>query len=310
MPYVGNKGQIAQQIIDLLPSGNRFYDVFGGGGSMSFHALASKKYKTVFYNDKQENVVEALQAVLAGDIDFAPFLVPKREKFNWYKDQPDSVEKTIALIAWSFSNDCKSFLWGRKIEDLKALASAALFYPSDVWPFEDLYSYAKGSRTIAEAYRCYHQWRKDKLQQLDKIANLKNLDQITRLKQLEQLPRLQQLERLKQLQQLQNLQQLQKLEKDESLLAQLTFQTNDYRDLSFKADDVVYCDPPYVGTKYQYGGFDNDAFVKWYSCLPVENVYISNYSVLPNTQVVGTFKKHSFTAKGKRRAELLLRVVK
>lgn len=32
LPYVGNKGQKAQQSIDLLPSGGRFIDVFGGGG--------------------------------------------------------------------------------------------------------------------------------------------------------------------------------------------------------------------------------------------------------------------------------------
>lgn len=38
LPYVGNKGQKAQKIIDALPSGNRFIDVFGGGGSISLHA--------------------------------------------------------------------------------------------------------------------------------------------------------------------------------------------------------------------------------------------------------------------------------
>ncbi|WP_156647310.1 hypothetical protein [Lacticaseibacillus manihotivorans] len=32
LPYVGNKGQKAQQIIDSLPAGGRFIDVFGGGG--------------------------------------------------------------------------------------------------------------------------------------------------------------------------------------------------------------------------------------------------------------------------------------
>lgn len=31
LPYVGNKGQKAEQIIDLLPPGNRLIDTFGGG---------------------------------------------------------------------------------------------------------------------------------------------------------------------------------------------------------------------------------------------------------------------------------------
>lgn len=31
LPYMGNKGQKAEQIIDLLPSGHRLIDAFGGG---------------------------------------------------------------------------------------------------------------------------------------------------------------------------------------------------------------------------------------------------------------------------------------
>ena len=32
LPYVGNKGQKVEQIMEALPDGKRFVDVFGGGG--------------------------------------------------------------------------------------------------------------------------------------------------------------------------------------------------------------------------------------------------------------------------------------
>lgn len=34
LPYVGNKGQKAEKVIDVLPAGHRLIDVFGGGGSI------------------------------------------------------------------------------------------------------------------------------------------------------------------------------------------------------------------------------------------------------------------------------------
>ena len=33
--YKGSKSRIAKEIIEILPSGDRFIDLFGGGGAMS-----------------------------------------------------------------------------------------------------------------------------------------------------------------------------------------------------------------------------------------------------------------------------------
>ncbi|UYI59108.1 DNA adenine methylase [Lacticaseibacillus paracasei] len=57
LPYVGNKGQKAEKIIDILPAGNRLVDVFGGGGSINLTASSSGKWDEVVYNDRRKTVV-------------------------------------------------------------------------------------------------------------------------------------------------------------------------------------------------------------------------------------------------------------
>ena len=114
------------------------------------------------------------------------------------------------------------------------------------------------------------------------------------MSRLEQLERLHQLERLGQSERLQYLQ----------------INSYDYRFADIEREDIVYLDPLYVGTSMLYGGWDENKFEDWYMSLPADEVYISNYEHLPNTEIVAEFSKHSLTAKGTRREELLLKVTK
>ena len=50
LPYQGSKSAIAEKIINFLPAGKRFVDLFGGGAAMSDCAAKSGKYETVFYD--------------------------------------------------------------------------------------------------------------------------------------------------------------------------------------------------------------------------------------------------------------------
>lgn len=79
LPYVGNKNQKAQQIINALPKAKSLVDVFGGSGAISLAAAASNRWETVIYNDK----------------------------------------RTLVLLCWSFSNDEKGYLWSRDKEQFK-----------------------------------------------------------------------------------------------------------------------------------------------------------------------------------------------
>lgn len=284
MPYVGNKGQQVEQIMEALPDGKRFVDVFGGGGCVSLTATSSGKYEEVIYNDQRKTVVELLRALINDEPHFnlMDYVALTREQFfDWRDNKNDSIERTLVLIAYSFSNDQKTYLWGRENEEKKLLLTRALLYGNTGTEFDQLYSYSLNANTISEKYRLFRKWRREQM----------NINH-----RLEQLERLQQMERLQQIKQIQ----------------QLEYSVNDYRKLVINTDDVVYCDPPYVGTQHDYDGFDNEAFENWYlhEC-PAKEIYISEYTRLPHTEVAFNLgKKHSFSSAGKRKDELLLRVVR
>lgn len=298
LPYVGNKGQKAEKIIDILPAGNRLIDVFGGGGSISLTATSSGKWNEVVYNDRRKTVVNLLKALIEDKPHFnlMDYVYMNREKFyNWRDNMPDSIERTLVLTVWSFGNDLHSYLWGKKNEKEKLQLTRALFWGDTGTRLDELYSYAKNENSISGKYRLFHKWR---------LAEMGISSRHDQLQQLQQLQRIQQLQQLQQLERLQRLQQLQQLE-------QLKFSTLDYRLLEIGPEDVVYCDPPYTGTGKNYGGFDDEAFQSWLVKCPAKQIYISEYTQLPHTEVAFNLgKKQSFQSKGKRPDELLLKYVK
>ena len=288
LPYVGNKGQKAEKIIDILPAGHRLIDVFGGGGSISLTASSSGKWDAVVYNDRRKTVVDLLKALIEDKphFDLMKYVYMDRETFyNWRDNMPDSLERTLALTVWSFSNNLHDYLWGKKIEKEKLRLTRAIFWGNTGTKLDGIYSYAKNETSIAGKYRRFHKWR------LAEMVISSHRDQ----------------ERLQQLQQLQQLERLQQLEK----LQRLEFLTLDYRSLKIGPEDVVYCDPPYIGTGQSYDGFDADAFQYWLANCPAKQIYISEYTQLPHTEVAFILgKKQAFQAKGKRPNELLLKYVK
>ncbi|BAN72058.1 DNA adenine methylase [Lactobacillus paracasei] len=292
LPYVGNKGQKAEKIIDILPAGNRLVDVFGGGGSISLTAASSGKWNEVVYNDRRRTAVDLLKALIEDSphFDLMKYVYMDRETFdNWRDNMPDSIERTLVLTVWSFGNNLHDYLWGKKTEKEKLLVTRALFSGNTGTQLDGLYSYAKNETTISGKYTVYHKWRRNQLEQLE---------------QLERLQRIQQLEQLERLQQLQQIEQLERLEP-------LKYSVLDYRSIDVKPSDVVYCDPPYIGTSKDYGGFDNDSFQQWLAKCPAKQIYISEYTQLPHTEVAFVLgKKQSFQSKGERPEELLLKYVK
>lgn len=290
LPYVGNKGQKAQQIIDLLPAGGRFIDVFGGGGSISLTAVNSGKWDEVIYNDRRKTVVELLRALITDSphIDLTKYVLITREQFfDWRDNQPDSIERTLVLLCWSFSNNMKYFLWGKKIEAEKQLMTRAIFYGDTGTWYDNLFTVTRNKQSIAEKYTAYHKWWREMMS--------------TRPQRLEQLERLVQLQQLERLEKLGSLQQLERLE----------YSTLDYHNLIIRPDDIVYCDPPYVSTSVDYGGWNPDTFYAWLAVCPAKQIYISEYTKLPHTELAFNLgKKASFTTTGKRPDELLLRYVK
>ena len=77
---------------------------------------------------------------------------------------------------------------------------------------------------------------------------------------------------------LQNIERLNKLKSIQQTDQSITFTSMDYRNYEHKEGDVVYCDPPYKGTrKYNGTTFDHDAFYEWVRTRDYK-VYFSEYS--------------------------------
>ena len=316
LPYVGNKGQKAEKIIDILPAGHRLIDVFGGGGSISLTASSSGKWDEVVYNDRRKTVVNLLKALIEDKphFDLMDYVYMDRETFyNWRDNMPDSIERTLVLTVWSFSNNLHDYLWGKKIEKEKLQLTRAIFWGDTGTQLDGLYAYTKNEDTIFGKYNMSHKWRLEKMNIGSRYAALQRLQQLERLEQLERLQRLERLEQLERLQRLEQLERLQRLEQLQQLerLQQIKYSVLDYCSLDIKPSDVVYCDPPYTGTGQDYGSFDNESFQRWLSNCPAKQIYISEYTQLPHTEVAFILgKKLSFQAKGKRPDELLLKYVK
>lgn len=66
------------------------------------------------------------------------------------------------------------------------------------------------------------------------------------------------------------------------LLTSVTWQTGDYQGIPIPPKSLIYCDPPYRGTKgYSTGKFDYDRFYEWVRQMDSEGhkVYISEYQM-------------------------------
>jgi len=67
IPYMGSKRRIAGKIVDKIlldnPNAKYVYDLFGGGGAISFEFLQRPQIEKVFYNELNTGVVSLLKDI-------------------------------------------------------------------------------------------------------------------------------------------------------------------------------------------------------------------------------------------------------
>lgn len=259
IPYQGSKTKIAPAIINRLPSGKRFVDLFGGGFAISHCARLSRKWHCVLYNELNPLLPPLIQKALNGEFNYNRFKPEfiTREKFKARKDH-DGYVKYI----WSFGNSGKEYMFGSDIEPIKHEA-------------HDFVVFGKNTLHCREAERFVtsKDIHKRRIQFCGYYRKIKNRFD---LQQLEQLERLQQRERLEQLERLERLQQLERL---------IIIQTGSYDEYEYQDGDVVYCDPPYEGTAEYDSNFDHDAFYHWVATRPYQ-VWFSSYQGVKGFKLV------------------------
>ena len=298
-PYSGSKSAFADSLAMNFPKADHFYDLFGGGGSMThFLLMNSKKFKHVHYNELDNKVFDLFKRAVNGDFNddkFKPEWV-SREDFFRLKDS-DPYVKYIC----SFSNNGSAYQFCEQVEPYKkSMHMAVVFNEFDDLAKEALgfSSWPKGVNSInqkrfylrqkIEFYRvnnripkCLHQFIPNK--------QLQRLEQLERLQQLQQLKQLQQLERLERLQQLQQLERLEQL-------GNLVCTNLDYRSVEIENNSVVYCDIPYLNAAktitYIKNGFDHSSFYDWALSRKFP-IFISEYYMPDDFTCVYTLEKRN-----------------
>ena len=115
LPYQGSKSAIAEWIVNQLPDGDVFVDLFCGGGAVTHYAMMSRKYQQFIMND-----IDGRLPILFCDCAYGKYTTKthpewiSREVFN----QRKADDAYIALV-WSFSNNGTGYLYGADIEAYK-----------------------------------------------------------------------------------------------------------------------------------------------------------------------------------------------
>ena len=122
IPYMGSKRKLAKKIIDVIhaeqPNAIYFYDLFGGGGAVSFAALESGCFERVVYNELNLGVANLLRHLQTSGVTEDMRTWISRELFHRHKNDDDYFGGYVKTC-WSFGNNQRDYLYGRHIEQIK-----------------------------------------------------------------------------------------------------------------------------------------------------------------------------------------------
>lgn len=250
---MGSKSKICESVCTLFPKADHFYDLFGGGFSITHFMLENRKkdFKEFHFNELRPGICDLIKNAISGKYSYENELPCwiSREEFSELKDSDPYIK-----ILWSFGNIGAYYIFGKDIEQRKkSLHMAVVFNEFDQFA-KDIF----GMDKFKEGYSINA--KRLVLKNRLRFLSADRLD-------LEQLERLEQLQRLKRLEQLEH----------------LHFHEGCYSSVEIKKNSVIYCDIPYIGTGTydNNSGFNRQKFLDWAAKLD-QPVFISEYLVEDN----------------------------
>lgn len=265
IPYMGSKQKLVDKIVPFIlkrhPGVDSFYDLFGGGGSVSLYVVRKYPHLDVVYNERSKAISALMQHLKeGGDI---PLDFVSRDEFEaGYKG--DDWYSGLLQCAWTFGNNQKSYLYGKPLEDFKrALAELVVTGQGDIEFIEktadDLNKKEYGKTVTTKLflnpkrYTTAYQRRIVVAKQIPSVGALQHLTRLERLVQIENMPG----------------------------IATLGISAGkSYDEVPIIGErPIIYCDPPYEGTaEYREGDFNHKQFYDWCMAQTVP-VYVSSYKV-------------------------------
>ena len=240
LPYKGSKNSIAMDILRFLPAGNRLCDLCGGGGAITHAALSSGtwKWQKFLYNEINPLVCKAFSMAVHGDFKGEKRWISREDFFRLKDFDP------YAAFCFSFSNDLKTYCYGKDIEPWKKAVHYARVL-GDTSLLQQWGIFSDGSR---EDIRLHFEEYREKYGR--KIGDRAHCG---------------------------DLQSLQSLESLERLESQLIITCDSYESYSYLPGDVPYLDIPYEDTACgSYSGFSHRDFYAWASTRPYQ-LFFSSY---------------------------------
>ena len=135
---MGSKDSIIHKISSIFPSADNFYDVFGGGFSVTHFMLNHypKKYKNFFYNEIKQDVVDLIRKAIEGKYNYKLF---KPEWISRYDFELRKDTDAYIRLLWSFGNNQKTYLFSEENEKNKrSLHNAVVFNEFDSFSYNIL----------------------------------------------------------------------------------------------------------------------------------------------------------------------------
>lgn len=257
LSYMGSKRRIAKDLYNVIASreggAGIFVDLFCGGLSMS--EMFANNGWDVIANDADKYLVAFLRDIMTN----APWLTSElikpafvnRETFERVAlNNPDNYPAAFAgyiRVIWSFSNNGRSYMYGKKTEPIQHAAHDYIVYDDPDKLLELL-----EERDLSISAKCFMDMSKIPILDYEK-RRLMLQREACHCKDR----RFRELERIIHLSRINAIRNTMGLE-----IKRLS--CSDYRDVDIPSGAVVYCDPPYRKTAhYSFGDFDSDEFWRW-----------------------------------------------
>ena len=291
LPYRGSKRKLAPKILNKImqdnPNTKYFYDLFGGGASVSLLAVQYPKLKKVFYNEFNTSIVLLLRDIRDNGISPKYYEWIDRDTFKENVNE-DTLLGGICKCVWSFGNNQKDYLFSKDIEDDKRLLYKIVVNQckKSLKEFNNKFDV----NIILDYESCLFGYEESindrRLRIMRQVkANMPQRMDLQRLQQSEQLERLEQLEQLQRLEQLQGLQQSERLHITNLSYEQVEITTP-------IKETIIYLDPPYKNTAGYNKTIDFDKLEEYINKSPYK-IYVSEYKNTYNMIEVASFKHRS-----------------
>lgn len=170
LPYVGSKKKISKKIAQIIVQNfgtdKPFYDLFGGGGSVSLE-MKLNGFNEAHYNELDEMTVAAFQTVLYEDFDVRDLIVTREEFFEIKNKERDGIGE-LKLLVNSFGNDRTSYIYAKRFADEKTELALKIVSEEENWR-----RYKQTS-----TYKEYSISEREDIQQIEQISRIQQIERI------------------------------------------------------------------------------------------------------------------------------------